>query len=293
MDLPPRSSFGRLVGVVRHGHLDPCASLEGNELWWAARTDHGPATLHLVARDGAVDAEAFGPGTDEILSRVPGLLGHDDRPDDLRPVEPVVARLVQRHGSPRLARSGTLFPTLVATILAQRVTSLEAARGWRAVAMAFGEAAPGPVDLRLPPAAETLAGVPYFAFHRFGIERKRADAVIRVARVAHRLEEGARAGIDDARRRMLAVPGVGPWTVESVIGPVFGDPDAVPVGDYGLPDAVVHAFTGARKGTDAQMLELLEPYRGQRGRVLRLLMIAGSAPARIAPRAPIVPIAKL
>jgi hypothetical protein len=51
---------------------------------------------------------------------------------------------------------------------------------------------------------------------------------------------------------------------------------------------VAWALAGEPRGTDERMLELLEPYRGQRGRVVRLLEASGiRAPAygpRLAPR---------
>jgi 3-methyladenine DNA glycosylase/8-oxoguanine DNA glycosylase len=64
----------------------------------------------------------------------------------------------------------------------------------------------------------------------------------------------------------------------------FGDADAVSVGDYHLPSLVAWALAGERKADDARMLELLEPYRGQRGRVQRLLEVSGIYPERRGPR---------
>ena len=56
------------------------------------------------------------------------------------------------------------------------------------------------------------------------------------------------------------------------------------VGDFHLPSMVSWALAGEPRGTDERMLELLEPYRGQRGRVLRLLELTGVGPPRRAPR---------
>jgi 3-methyladenine DNA glycosylase/8-oxoguanine DNA glycosylase len=64
------------------------------------------------------------------------------------------------------------------------------------------------------------------------------------------------------------------------MGFVLGDPDAVPVGDLHLPHEVGWALAGEPGADDARMLELLDPYRGHRFRVLRLLMAAG----RVRPR---------
>jgi 3-methyladenine DNA glycosylase/8-oxoguanine DNA glycosylase len=79
--------------------------------------------------------------------------------------------------------------------------------------------------------------------------------------------------------------------VAEVAGSAFGDPDAVPIGDYHLPHVVSYALTGEPRGDDDRMLELLEPYRGQRGRVLRLLVWSGHRAPRFGPRAPIPPVA--
>ena len=49
------------------------------------------------------------------------------------------------------------------------------------------------------------------------------------------------------------------------------------VGDYHLPNLVGSVLAGERGGDDARMLELLEPYRPHRARVIRLIESAGSA----------------
>jgi 3-methyladenine DNA glycosylase/8-oxoguanine DNA glycosylase len=67
----------------------------------------------------------------------------------------------------------------------------------------------------------------------------------------------------------------------------LGDPDAVSVGDYHLPTLVCWALADEPRGTDERMLELLEPYRGQRARVALLIEHAGIAQRRRAPRMPL------
>jgi 3-methyladenine DNA glycosylase/8-oxoguanine DNA glycosylase len=67
----------------------------------------------------------------------------------------------------------------------------------------------------------------------------------------------------------------------------IGDPDAVPVGDYHLPHTVGFALEGTPRSTDERMLELLEPYSGQRGRVIRLIMLAGITAPKFGPRKPL------
>jgi 3-methyladenine DNA glycosylase/8-oxoguanine DNA glycosylase len=87
-----------------------------------------------------------------------------------------------------------------------------------------------------------------------------------------------------AERRLLAFPGVGIWTARSAMLRGMGFADAVPLGDYHLPHMVAFHLAGEPRADDARMLELLEPYRGQRARVQRLLEASGIRPPRYGPR---------
>jgi 3-methyladenine DNA glycosylase/8-oxoguanine DNA glycosylase len=186
-----------------------------------------------------------------------------------------------------------VLPAVVGTVLAQRITGAEAARQWRALCRSLSEPAPGPLGLLLPPTAEVLAGRPSWWFHRFGIERRRAETVIRAARHVAHLERSVRQEPAEAQRSLQLLAGIGPWTAAMVVGRVMVAPDAVVVGDYHLPHIVTFALAGEPRGTDDRMLELLEPYRGQRARVVRLLAAAGHAAPAFGPRRPVVDIAAL
>ena len=73
----------------------------------------------------------------------------------------------------------------------------------------------------------------------------------------------------------------------------LGDADAVSVGDYHLPHLVAWALAGEPRADDARMLELLEPFRGQRGRVIRLVVAGHAGPPRRGPRMPLRSIATI
>ena len=97
----------------------------------------------------------------------------------------------------------------------------------------------------------------------------------------------------DAYRRLRAFPGVGAWTAAEVAHIALGDVDAVSVGDFHLKNQVSWALAGEARGTDERMLELLEPWRGQRARVLRLLGTGGIQAPRFGPRLPTQSIAAI
>jgi hypothetical protein len=112
------------------------------------------------------------------------------------------------------------------------------------------------------------------------LERRRAEAIRAACEQASRLEQGTSLTLDQANARLLAIRGVGPWTAAEVARTALGDADAISVGDFHLPNVVCWALAREPRGTDERMLELLEPYRGHRGRV-QVLLEAGniSAPA--------------
>jgi 3-methyladenine DNA glycosylase/8-oxoguanine DNA glycosylase len=174
--------------------------------------------------------------------------------------------------------------TLVPTIIAQKVTGLEAFGAHRALLMRFGERAPGPFGLRLLPPPEKLARMPYWAFHGVGLERRRADTIRAAAAVAPSIERLSGQPGEEARRRLQSLPGIGPWTAAETTRLAMGDPDAVSIGDYHVPHLVGWVLAGERDADDARMLELLEPYRGQRARVVLLLERSGIWPERRGPR---------
>jgi len=267
-------------------------------VWRATRTPEGPATLRLRAVVGSdtIRATAWGDGAAWALRQAPELIGCGDDDSGLaatRVRHPLVARLHRRLPGLRMPRTRMVADAMAASVIEQKVTGLEAHRSYRQLALRYGEAAPGPGGLWLPPDLGALAGAPYYDLHRFGVERRRADTVRRVARHAHRLDATVDAPLDQAHIRMTAIAGVGPWTAAEVAQVALGDADAVSVGDYHLPHQVAYALAGERRATNARMLELLEPFRGHRGRVARLIVAAGLGPPRRAPRARLRSIARI
>ena len=306
MALPDRYDFGGTVGALAMSRHDPCARVADGGFWWATRTPAGPATLNL-RRDGReLVATGYGPGAGWVVDRADAVAGLRDDLTGFTEVaarHPVVARLAKVHAGLRLPATGRVFQRLLRNILEQKVTGKEAYRGYAATVRHFhrssgGEPAPGPLPtLLLPPDPAAVAATPYWVFHPFGIEQRRADTICRAAAAAVRLEDAVDAA--DATRRLTAITGIGPWTAAEVVRVAYGDPDAVSVGDFHIPHLVSWALAGeARAGSrdsapgslspaDRRLLELLAPFAGHRGRVCALIERGGPAPPKFGPRMPI------
>jgi 3-methyladenine DNA glycosylase/8-oxoguanine DNA glycosylase len=267
--------FDESLRFVPFGVYDPTCRRGPGRLWKAARTPEGPVTLRLALEGGSVGARAWGPGAAWALGRVDALAGlRDDTAGFVAPPGPLGALARRRRGI-RLSRSPWVFDGLAEYVLQQRVTFRDASRAHRRLVRWLGTPSPGPPGLLLPLAPSDWLGLADADLRRAGIDAQRSRALRAAARAARRV--GATFDLETARARLVlgAVPGCGPWTVQITMGFVLGDPDAVPVGDLHLPREVGWALAGEPRADDARMLEILDPYRGHRFRVLRLLLASG------------------
>ncbi|MFE3586710.1 DNA-3-methyladenine glycosylase family protein [Streptomyces niveus] len=291
--------LGLVLGPLRRGPADPTfrTGPDGSAVR-ASRTPAGPGTLRVRADQDGVRADAWGPGADWLLERLPELLGADDDPDAFVPRHRLLAASARRRPGLRLCRTGLVLESLIPSVLEQKVTTIEANRSWRHLVRKYGEPAPGPYGsgdnrMYVMPDPRTWAMIPSWEWHKAGVDSKRSDTVARAVRVARRLEEATTMEPGQAAARLELIPGIGPWTSAEVLQRSNGAPDAVTVGDLHLPGIVGYALAGRPDTDDAGMLELLEPYAGQRHRAVRLILLTGRTPPRRAPRMPVGRIAHL
>jgi len=145
------------------------------------------------------------------------------------------------------------------------------------VVVRYGEEAMGgDQELRRHfPAAEAIAGCRHLVLGADGggggLPAARGRAILGLARAV------AEGGIcfdgsmdpGTLRTRLLAIPGVGPWTAEYVAMRALGDPDALPAGDLVLRRAL--APRGGVPPTAAQVRRRAEAWRPWRSYALMLL----------------------
>lgn len=262
-----------LAGTVR-GAKSPVL-VGPTEALWSTRTPDGPGSLSLErVADEQVEAVAWGPGREWLLDQAPRLMGAEDDPSGFRPTG-TIGELWRRRPF-LLARTDRMWDSLVGAILGQRVQTSNAAKARRLLARKFGERAPGPFEAWILPPPERVAGMGYYELHPLGVEKKRADILVRVAREMPRLEKLTDISPVQVQARLQRIRGIGPWTAAMVTATTLGDPDAVPVGDYHVPNTIAWLLAGEPRGTDERMLELLAPYEGHRWRVIRLAKTKGA-----------------
>lgn len=281
------------LAPLGQGPFDPTfrVDAETGDIWRVTRTVVGPATVVIrPVRDGA-HAVAWGPGAERAIAQVPELLG---RGDDWSGLDvsgvPWLAEVRRRNPGLRLCRTNAVFEALAPAILGQKITVIEAHRAWRTLHHRHADVAPGPRGLvpsgmRVPLSPEQWRRIPSWSWHTAGVDLARSSAVVRAARVAPALERtlALGRGSEEVTRVLRAVPGVGVWTAAETTQRSHGDPDAPSFLDYHLAAAVGWAFTGGPVD-DAGMRDLLEPWRGHRQRVVRLIARSGRGKPRRGPR---------
>ncbi|MGE3285555.1 MAG: DNA-3-methyladenine glycosylase [Pseudonocardia sp.] len=273
---------------LRRGRGDPTwrSAADGAAIWRTSTTPDGAATLRLSRRvDGVVVAAAWGPGAPWVLDGLAALLGADDDPSAFVAHHPLVAEAARRRPGLRFGATRRVWDVLVAAVLEQKVTGVEARRSWRELCHRFGEPAPGPAPdgMRVPPTATQMRAIPDWEWHRAGVDSARRRAILACAAVAPRLEHAVELGGEDGRKLLRRVPGIGVWTAAEVAQRAWADVDAVSFGDFHIPAVVGYALVG-RPLDDAGMLAVLAPYAPQRARAVRYVELSGFRRPRFGPR---------
>ena len=199
------------------------------------------ATLQLLPDRVIVQADADPSATSALLPAVRALLDLDADPaaiaakfaDDDR-----IGPLVAARPGLRVMGHPSGWEAAVTTILGQQV-SLAAARTFAGRLLArFGDDHPS--GLTSFPSSEVVAGAdPEQLRAAMGITTGRSATIQRTAEAfADGLVVAPDSDHGEARRRLLAIPGIGPWTVDYLAVRALGDRDAFPSGDLVLRRAL-------------------------------------------------------
>lgn len=250
-----------LHNVAEHEHYDE----QSQTLQRLIKTTHGYSkiTLHLAEPKNTIDMNLEVPNiadVDQIVSIVKRVLDLDSNPQiviDTFRDDPLIGPLVARQPGLRISGMFEPFELLINTIIGQQV-SMAAARTFSTrLIREYGTKVDG---LYVYPSAEVLlAADPYEMYKRTKLNHKKVATIQAVCQVlADGLDLSSVTERESTKKALLAVKGIGPWTVEYLALRGYGDPDAFP-GD----DLIIKRIMGAKTAKQAEvMAEKWRPLRG-------------------------------
>lgn len=276
------------LAPLGRGPSDPTLRFSGSVVWRAVLTPQGPGLESIAADGGDAVVTCHGPGAHWLADTAGDLLGCADDPSGFDPrTHPLVARAARSRPGFRIGRTGLMLDALVPAAIEQRVTGREAFAAYARLVRRHGLPVPVQPDhpasgLYVVPPAAVWASLPDDEWLLAGVDLQRRR-VVREAAVRGGSLERLATGTRDVDAALRSLPGVGPWTSAHVRQRALGDPDAWTIGDYHVGRHLTYALTGEALGDDAAA-ELLEPFRGHRHRVERLVLAAYPPPPRHGPR---------
>ena len=238
--------------------------------------DDEPIVVHAwQVRSGAVRLRAAGDASvDELeaaIGRMRFALGVDD---DLAEFfaefkrDPVIGPPMRRRPWLRPRRRPWPWEALAWAITEQLIEASRAARIQRRIVRRWGRRVELSGErratwLRDAPAAATMAGRAPAELAGMDLSNARSIAMIRCARevAAGRVDPGVGAG----DRRLLAIPEIGPWTLQCLGLMGRGEPDSLPAGDLAYVKLVGRLAGLGRRATVPEVEEFFAPYAPFRG----------------------------
>jgi 3-methyladenine DNA glycosylase/8-oxoguanine DNA glycosylase len=236
-----RHRGGVLERLLHHGEqpvVVRVAQPSADRVLFDARASTGEAAAHGIAR------MRFALGVDEDLRAFHTRFARD----------PLIGESVRRRPWLRVRRRPEPWEALAWAVCEQLIEFERAAAIERRIVRRLGRCGG---DLRDVPTPAALAGVAPALLQSLDLGGARARTLVRVAR------EVARGRIDlhapdheRTWRRLRAIPGIGPWTVEMLALHGQGRHDQVPAGDVGLLKLVGRALSGGNPHARAQEAEV-------------------------------------
>lgn len=177
--------------------------------------------------------------------------------------DPLFGPLLKTQAGLRIPQMATVFETLTWAVIGQQVNLFFAMSLRRTLIQLAGK--PHPNGLWCHPEAASVARLDPEQLTRQKFSRSKAETVIRVARLAASgelpLEEWQAAPAAEIEKALLAVKGIGPWTVHYVLMRGYGCADCSLHGDAAVRNALHRLQGGNAKPTGEEIQLLLERYK--------------------------------
>ena len=265
--LPYRPPFdwAGLLGFLGPRAIPGVERVEGDAWMRTVRTPSGPAVLRVrpLPAEPALVLEVRAPPEDapSLVARIRRLFDLDADPGAIVAHlgrDPLLASHVARRPGLRVPGAWDPFETAVRAILGQQVSVAGATTLAGRLAASHGERFETEGFFRLFPAAGDLASLPEAGA---GMPAARVRAIRAVATAVRSGALDFSGDRDSVAGSLLALPGIGPWTVGYLGLRVLADPDAFPAGDLGLRQALA---AGGSLPSAADVEARAEPWRPYR-----------------------------
>jgi AraC family transcriptional regulator, regulatory protein of adaptative response / DNA-3-methyladenine glycosylase II len=177
--------------------------------------------------------------------------------------DPRLRRLVRSRPGLRVPGAWDGFELAVRAILGQQVSVAAATTLAGRLAQRFGRPLDRPAG-SLTHLFPTAAALSHGGLQTIGITKARAETIRRLAAAVAvgELRLDSSLGLDEAVKRLSALPGIGEWTAQYVALRAFGEPDAFPAGDLGLRRALANGSGMPSTSALSHRAESWRPWRG-------------------------------
>ncbi len=270
LSLPRWLALPRLLAYLGRDPASIHQRLQGRCLGFAMEVAEQSGVVRLELRPGRAVGQAevlshkpdprWGPA---LHQRVLRLLGLGSNPPLFeRRLAPELRGLIAGQRGLTIPQTHDLWDGLIWVVVGQQV-SLGVAFSLRLRLTArFGRKVGG--DLALLPRCETIANLAVDDLRSVGFSGRKAEYLIQIARdvVAGTLDLAvlAQATAPEVERRLLAVRGLGPWSVHYLMMRALGFRDCVPVGDVVLAKSLAQFFGLPARPDAQQTLALMDGF---------------------------------
>jgi AraC family transcriptional regulator of adaptative response / DNA-3-methyladenine glycosylase II len=228
----------------------------------------GVIEVRRAARAGQLELRvpaAAGPALLEIAERVRRLFDLGADPAEILPRlrrDPGLAPALRSAPGLRVPGCWDGFELAVRAILGQQISVAGARTLAGRLAERFGtplRPTAGPIGFLFPQPSQLMEA----NIEGAGLTRARAHAVRALARslVAGELLLESPSDLEQAIQRLMALPGIGPWTAQYIAMRALREPDAFPDGDLGLRRALTTNGTPLSARALRERAEAWRPWR--------------------------------